>query len=531
MQDSATTDLVGLAENAKAWPFEEARRLLKRLQRVDPDRSKTVVFETGYGPSGLPHIGTFGEVARTSMVRHAFEVLTDGGWNTRLICFSDDMDGLRKVPDNIPNGDMLATHLDLPLSAIPNPFESDFESFAAHNNGKLREFLDRFGFDYEFFSATDCYKSGMMDETLLKMLSAYDKVMDIILPTLGAERQATYSPFLPVCPRTGKVLQVPMIARDVDAGTVTYTDPETGGGHHDAGHGWAGQMPVEGGLGDAVGRARCRLRDGGQGPDRLGDAVVADLPRRLAGRRRRASTTNSFWTRRARRSRSRRATGSRSRSGSTYASPESLSLFMFQKPKTAKKLYFDVIPKNVDEYLTFLSKVPDRRNQRSRSPTRVAHSHGASHRKRSVPVSFALMLNLVSASNARRQGNALGVHPAVCAGCQARSHPILDERLTEYAIAYYRQISFCRTKSYRAPTERGAHGARSARCRAGRGARRMRPARQTCRRWSTRRAKPTVSPTTCATGSARSTRCCLDRARGRASAHSSRSTAWTKRAR
>jgi lysyl-tRNA synthetase class 1 len=138
MQDSATTDLVGLAENAKAWPFEEARRLLKRLQRVDPDRSKTVVFETGYGPSGLPHIGTFGEVARTSMVRHAFEVLTDGGWNTRLICFSDDMDGLRKVPDNIPNGDMLATHLDRPLSAIPNPFESDFESFAAHNNGKLR---------------------------------------------------------------------------------------------------------------------------------------------------------------------------------------------------------------------------------------------------------------------------------------------------------------------------------------------------------------------------------------------------------
>ena len=166
------------AQTSKAWPFEEARRLVKRLERLSGDEEKTVVFETGYGPSGLPHIGTFGEVARTSMVRKAFEALTQGRYKTRLICFSDDMDGFRKVPGNVPNQDILAAHLNKPLTSVPDPF-SEYESFAHHNNARLRSFLDRFGFEYEFFSATECYKSGMMDETLLKMLSVYDKVMDI----------------------------------------------------------------------------------------------------------------------------------------------------------------------------------------------------------------------------------------------------------------------------------------------------------------------------------------------------------------
>ncbi|MEM1307257.1 MAG: lysine--tRNA ligase, partial [Pseudomonadota bacterium] len=225
--DAQTSDIADHAATAKAWPFEEARRLIKRLERLDPTGAKTVVFETGYGPSGLPHIGTFGEVARTSMVRTAFEVLTKGQRKSRLICFSDDLDGLRKVPDNVPNKEMLAEHLDKPLSSVPDPFSSEYPSFAAHNNARLQAFLDRFEFDYEFYSATECYTSGMMDATLLKMLAAYDKVMDIILPTLGAERQATYSPFLPICQRTGRVLQVPMIARDIAAGTITYRDPET----------------------------------------------------------------------------------------------------------------------------------------------------------------------------------------------------------------------------------------------------------------------------------------------------------------
>jgi lysyl-tRNA synthetase class 1 len=449
MQDSATTDLVGLAENAKAWPFEEARRLLKRLQRVDPDRSKTVVFETGYGPSGLPHIGTFGEVARTSMVRHAFEVLTDGAWNTRLICFSDDMDGLRKVPDNIPNGDMLATHLDRPLSAIPNPFESDFESFAAHNNGKLREFLDRFGFDYEFFSATDCYKSGMMDETLLKMLSAYDKVMDIILPTLGAERQATYSPFLPVCPRTGKVLQVPMTARDVAAGTITYTDPETGE---------AVTTPVTGGRVKCQWKADWAMRWVALGVDYemagkdLIDSVTLSsrIAKALGGTPPEGFNYELFLDDKGEKISKSKGNGITIDEWLTYASPESLSLFMFQKPKTAKKLYFDVIPKNVDEYLTFLSKYQSEEpDKRLANP--AWHIHTGQPPETSVPVSFALMLNLVSASNAEDKATLWGFIKRYAPDADPQTHPILD-RLTEYAIAYYRDFVLP-TKSYRAPTD------------------------------------------------------------------------------
>jgi len=177
--------VIGALNDAKAWPFEEARRLIKRLNKLEVGTAKTVIFETGYGPSGLPHIGTFSEVARTSMVRQAFEVLTEGKYKTRLICFSDDMDGLRKVPDNVPNKELLSAHLHKPLSRVPDPFADGYPSFAAHNNARLRAFLDQFGFDYEFFSATEYYESGRLDETLLKMLKAYDEVMDIILPTLG----------------------------------------------------------------------------------------------------------------------------------------------------------------------------------------------------------------------------------------------------------------------------------------------------------------------------------------------------------
>src|SRR5215472_15108205 len=213
-----------LAATSKAWPFEEARKLLKRLDKRDPARE--VLLETGYGPSGLPHIGTFGEVARTSMVRHALEALRPGV-KTRLVCFSDDMDGLRKVPLNVPNRELLEAALEKPLTAVPDPFGTH-PSFGAHNNARLRAFLDSFGFAYEFLSSTECYRAGLFDETLLRMLEAYDKVMEIILPTLGPERRATYSPFLPISPASGKVLQVPMIAHNVARGTITYVEPDTG---------------------------------------------------------------------------------------------------------------------------------------------------------------------------------------------------------------------------------------------------------------------------------------------------------------
>ena len=220
------SELLAHAHVSKAWPFEEARKVLSRLKRL-PKPTGAIIFETGYGPSGLPHIGTFGEVARTTMVRHAFRVLTEDKVPTRLICFSDDMDGLRKVPDNIPNKEMVAEHLGKPLTQVPDPF-GDHPSFGQHNNARLKAFLDTFGFDYEFLSATECYTTGRFDKTLLKVLEHYDAVRDVILPTLGPERRATYSPFLPISPVSGQVLQVPIIDRDLATGTIFYKEPETG---------------------------------------------------------------------------------------------------------------------------------------------------------------------------------------------------------------------------------------------------------------------------------------------------------------
>src|SRR5271163_4708287 len=222
---ASPSDLRALAEQSNAWPFEQAKAIVARLKKRPKDE---VLFETGYGPSGLPHIGTFGEVARTTMVRHAFRVLTEDKIKTRLIAFSDDMDGLRKVPDNVPNREMMSAYLGKPLTRIPDPFSNEYPSFGAANNARLRSFLDRFKFDYEFASSTDYYASGHFDATLLKMLAAYDQVMEIILPTLGPERRATYSPFLPISPVSGKVLQVPMVARDAARGTISYVEPDSG---------------------------------------------------------------------------------------------------------------------------------------------------------------------------------------------------------------------------------------------------------------------------------------------------------------
>ena len=222
IQDATT--LRELAEQSNAWPFEEARKIVARLKKQPKDE---VIFETGYGPSGLPHIGTFGEVARTSMVRHAFRVLTDDKIKTRLIAFSDDMDALRKVPDNVPNRDLLEQHIGQPLTRVPDPFGTH-DSFGAHNNARLRAFLDQFGFEYEFLSATQCYTSGRFDAALMKVLVHFEQVMAIMLPSLREERAQTYSPFLPLSPQTGAVLQVPVTAHDAKAGTITYQDPDSG---------------------------------------------------------------------------------------------------------------------------------------------------------------------------------------------------------------------------------------------------------------------------------------------------------------
>ncbi len=449
MTDHRTPELFDEAMASKAWPFEEARKLLKRIERSG-DKTE-VLFETGYGPSGLPHIGTFGEVARTTMVRHAFSLISEVP--TRLVCFSDDMDGLRKVPDNIPNGDMVREHLDKPLTAVPDPF-GKYESFGHHNNAMLRAFLDRFGFEYDFASATEYYRSGLFDKALLRVLEAYDEVMAIMLPSLRAERQKTYSPFLPVCPRTGKVLQVPLEERKPGAGTVVYRDPETGalvevpvtGGHcklqwkADWAMRWYAQdVDYEMSGKDLIDSVKLSSRIcsalGGTPPDGFNYELFLDEKGEKISKSRGNGLTIDEWLR--------------------YASPESLELFMFQAPRKAKRLYFDVIPKTVDEYFTFLAKYPGQ-SLKERLVNPVWHIHLGDPPTVDMPVSFALLLNLVNASQSDDREVLWGFIRRYAPGASPETHPVLDN-LVGYAVNYF--DDFVKpSKSYRAPsdTERAA---------------------------------------------------------------------------
>lgn len=439
--------LAQAARDSKAWPFEEARKLLKRVEG-GKGKDKPLIFETGYGPSGLPHIGTFGEVARTSMVRHAFHMLSDHP--TRLICFSDDMDGLRKVPSNVPNREMLEKHLDEPLSSVPDPFGDAYPSFAAHNNARLRAFLDRFGFHYEFYSATECYRAGMFDVTLLRLLEVYDRVMAVILPTLRDERRKTYSPFLPVCPRTGKVLQVAVVERKLDAGTIVYRDPETEklvetpvtGGHckcqwkADWAMRWAAigvdyEMAGKD-LIDSVSLSSkiCRAL-GATPPDGFNYELFLDDKGEKISKSRGNGLTIDEWLR--------------------YASPESLSLFMFQKPKTAKRLYFDVIPKAVDEYITYIGNY-EKESVEQRLANPVWHIHEGNPPAVEMSVSFSLLLNLVSASNSEDKSVLWGFIRRYQPDVSQETHPRLDE-LVGYAIAYFHDF-VKPAKQFRSASER-----------------------------------------------------------------------------
>jgi len=437
--------LAELAQTSKAWPFEEARKLLKRLEKADPARE--VVFETGYGPSGLPHIGTFGEVARTSMVRHALEALKPGV-KTRLVCFSDDMDGLRKVPTNVPNQELLQAALEKPLTAVPDPFGTH-SSFGAHNNARLRSFLDSFGFQYEFLSATECYRSGRFDETLLRMLAVYDEVMAIILPTLGPDRRATYSPFLPISPTSGKVLQVPIEARDVEAGTIVYTDPDTGK---------RVETPVTGGRVKCQWKADWAMRWVALGVDYemagkdLIDSVTlsSKVARALGGRPPEGFNYELFLDDQGQKISKSKGNGIAVEEWLAYATPESLALYMFQKPKTAKRLYFDVIPKTVDDYFSLLDAFP-KEEPKKQIENPVWHIHAGEPPRHDVPLSFGLLRNLVSASNAHTKDILWEFVRNYAPGTSAESHPELD-RLIGFAIRYFdeREKPF---KVYRAPSD------------------------------------------------------------------------------
>jgi lysyl-tRNA synthetase class 1 len=443
---SAPTSLREFAEQSNAWPFEEAKKIVARLKRAPKD---TVIFETGYGPSGLPHIGTFGEVARTTMVRHAFRVLTDDKVKTRLIAFSDDMDGLRKVPDNVPNREMMEAHLGKPLTRVPDPFSNEFPSFGAANNARLRKFLDRFGFEYEFASSTDYYTAGRFDTTLLKMLAAYDRVMEIILPTLGPERRATYSPFLPVSERSGKVLQVPMVARDIARGTVTYVDPETNERVETA---------VTGGRVKCQWKADWAMRWVALGIDYemsgkdLIDSVKlsSEICRALGAAPPEGFNYELFLDEKGQKISKSKGNGLTIDEWLRYASPESLSLFMYREPKAAKRLYFDVIPRQVDDYQQFLDGYP-RQDTRQQLSNPVWHIHASHPPAGDMPISFAMLLTLVSSSNAENADTLWGFIGRYRPGVTPQTHPKLDA-LVGYAIHYFHDFVLPE-KKFRQPTE------------------------------------------------------------------------------
>ncbi|GAA4533016.1 lysine--tRNA ligase [Chelativorans composti] len=424
-------ELLKAAAESKAWPFEEARKIVKRYEKTGYPAQ--VLFETGYGPSGLPHIGTFGEVARTTMVRHAFHVLTEFKVPTKLICFSDDMDGLRKVPDNVPNPEMLRAYLGKPLTAVPDPFDSGM-SFGAANNARLRAFLDRFGFDYKFASSTEYYRSGRFDATLLKVLKHYDEIMAVILPTLREERKKTYSPFLPIHPKTGVVMQVPVEERNLEAGTIVWRDPDTGERF---------ETPVTGGHAKLQWKPDWAMRWVALGVDYemagkdLIDSVKlgAEICKILGGRAPEGFNYELFLDENGQKISKSKGNGLTIEEWLTYAPTESLSLYMFQKPKTAKKLYFDVIPRAVDEYYTFLSAYP-RQDWPNRLGNPVWHIHNGNPPTIDLPVPFALLLNLASASNASEKGVMWGFISRYAPGVSPETHPELD-RLTEYAIRYF----------------------------------------------------------------------------------------------
>ena len=442
---AAVADLREVAEKSGAWPFEEARKIVARLKKKPKDE---VIFETGYGPSGLPHIGTFGEVARTTMVRHAFRILTDDKIKTRLIAFSDDMDGLRKVPDNVPNKDLLEKHLGKPLTQVPDPFGTH-PSFGAHNNARLRAFLDHFGFDYEFMSSTDCYKGGRFDQALLLMLSRFDKVMAIMLPSLREERAATYSPFLPVDPKTGIVLQVPITAHDAKAGTITYEDPDT-------------RQPVT----TPVTGGRCKLQwkpdwamrwvalgiDYEMAGKDLIDSVKlsGEICRALGGTPPEGFNYELFLDENGQKISKSKGNGLTIDEWLKYASPESLSLFMYREPKAAKRLYFDVIPRNVDDYYQFLGGF-DRQDTKQRLSNPVWHIHSGKPPQADMPVSFAMLLTLVSSSNAENADTLWGFIGRYRPGVTPKTHPALDA-MVGYAIQYFRDFVLPE-KKFREPTD------------------------------------------------------------------------------
>ena len=423
------TELRSAAMASKAWPYEEARKLLKR---GTPDKGY-VLFETGYGPSGLPHIGTFNEVLRTTMVRNAFHALSDVP--TKLIAFSDDMDGLRKVPDNVPNQDMLREHLGKPLTRIPDPF-GKFESFAHHNNAMLRDFLDRFGFDYEFASSTDYYASGRFDSILRTVLERYQGILDVMLPTLRAERRATYSPVLPVSPRSGIVLQVPVEVVDAATGLIRFEDA----GKTIEQSVFGGQAKLQWKVDWAARWVALDVDYEMAGKDLI-DSVIQSgkIAKVLGGRPPEGFNYEMFLDENGEKISKSKGNGLSLEQWLTYGTQESLAFFAYREPKKAKQLHMGVIPRAIDEYFQFRGNYADQpTEQKLGNP--VHHIHDGKVPDTALPVTFGLLLNLVGVMGAdATEAQVWGYLGNYVENASPETHPELAS-LIGHALAYNRDF-------------------------------------------------------------------------------------------
>ena len=444
-----TDDLRSAATDSKAWPYEEARKLLKRYPDGKPGGGP-ILFETGYGPSGLPHIGTFNEVLRTTMVRNAFHALSDQP--TRLIAFSDDMDGLRKVPDNVPNQAMLAEHLGKPLSRIPDPF-GKFDSFAAHNNAMLRDFLDRFGFDYDFVSSTDYYEGGTFDDALKGVLHHYRAILDVMLPTLRAERRATYSPILPISPTSGVVLQVPVEMVDAEAGLIAFEDD-----------GERIEQSVFGGAAKLQWKVDWAMRWVALGVDfemygkDLIDSGIqsSKIARILGGRPPEGFVYEMFLDENGEKISKSKGNGLSLDQWLTYGPDESLAFYAYREPKKAKQLHMGVIPRAVDDYWQFRGNYAGQ-DWKQKLGNPVHHIHDGAVPEETLPVTFGLLLNLVGVMGGdATKEQVWGYLGNYVADASAKAYPALDA-LIGYALAYARDF-VAPTLRRRAPdaTERAA---------------------------------------------------------------------------
>lgn len=436
------SNLRDAAMSSKAWPFEEARKLLKRAEKGAADKGY-ILFETGYGPSGLPHMGTFGEVLRTTMVRRAFEAISD--IPTRLICFSDDMDGMRKVPGNVPNQDMLHEHLQRPLTSVPDPFGED-ASFGDHNNAMLRRFLDTFGFEYEFYSATEFYRSGRFDDTLKLATERYDDIMKVMLKSLRDERQQTYSIFLPIHPETGRVLYVPMKHVDAVNHTITFDDED--------GREWT--LPVTGGKVKLQWKPDFGARWAALGVDfemygkdhSTNTPIYDRICEILGGAKPEHFTYELFLDENGEKISKSKGNGLTIDEWLSYAATESLSYFMYQKPKTAKRLWWDVIPKAVDEYHQQLRAYPGQ-EPKAQIDNPVWHIHGGNPPESRMVVPFAMLLNLASVAGATDKDGLWGFIKRYAPEASPETHPDLDQAAA-FAVRYFHDF-VAPLRQFRAP--------------------------------------------------------------------------------